>query len=149
MKAAVVHSFDKPLQVEEVPTPKPNHGQVLVKMETCGLCHTDIHAAHRGRQGSHLLARIRLRGLRVLRIRTRNPLPQPAGLWVLGRRRLCRVRVGRSGVCGTGPEGLDPLDAAPLTCAGVTTYKAVKVAGTRSSDLVAVYGIGGLGHLAV
>ncbi len=47
------------------------------------------------------------------------------------------------------PEGLDPLDAAPLTGAGVTTYKAVKVAGTRSSDLVAAFGIGGLGHLAV
>jgi alcohol dehydrogenase, propanol-preferring len=47
------------------------------------------------------------------------------------------------------PDGVDPLDAAPLTCAGVTTYKAVKVAGTRSSDLVAVFGIGGLGHLAV
>jgi propanol-preferring alcohol dehydrogenase len=41
------------------------------------------------------------------------------------------------------------LDAAPLTGAGVTTYKAVKVAGTRSSDLVAAFGIGGLGHLAV
>ena len=47
------------------------------------------------------------------------------------------------------PDGLDPLDAAPLTCAGVTTYKAVKVAGTRSSDLVAVFGVGGLGHLAI
>src|SRR6187549_3417136 len=47
------------------------------------------------------------------------------------------------------PEGVDPLDAAPLTCAGVTTYKAVKVAGTRSSDLVAVFGVGGLGHLAI
>jgi propanol-preferring alcohol dehydrogenase len=42
-------------------------------------------------------------------------------------------------------DGSDPLDAAPLTCAGVTTYKAVKVAGTRSSDLVAVFGVGGLG----
>src|SRR3712207_8047761 len=41
------------------------------------------------------------------------------------------------------PDGVDPFDAAPLTCAGVTTYKAVKVAGTRSSDLVAVFGIGG------
>jgi propanol-preferring alcohol dehydrogenase len=50
---------------------------------------------------------------------------------------------------GRVPEGIDPLDAAPLTCAGVTTYKAVKVAGTRPSDLVAVYGIGGLGHLAL
>jgi propanol-preferring alcohol dehydrogenase len=47
------------------------------------------------------------------------------------------------------PEGLDPFDAAPLTCAGVTTYKAVKVAGTRSADLVAVFGVGGLGHLAI
>ena len=47
------------------------------------------------------------------------------------------------------PAGVDPLDAAPLTCAGVTTYKAVKVAGTRSSDLVAVFGVGGLGHLAI
>ena len=47
------------------------------------------------------------------------------------------------------PAGVDPFDAAPLTCAGVTTYKAVKVAGTRSSDLVAVFGVGGLGHLAI
>jgi propanol-preferring alcohol dehydrogenase len=47
------------------------------------------------------------------------------------------------------PEGLDSFDAAPLTCAGVTTYKAVKVAGTRSSDFVAVFGVGGLGHLAI
>src|SRR3954465_12437816 len=47
------------------------------------------------------------------------------------------------------PAGIDPADAAPLTCAGVTTYKAVKVAGTRSSNLVAVFGVGGLGHLAI
>jgi hypothetical protein len=47
------------------------------------------------------------------------------------------------------PQGLDPLDAAPLTCAGVTTYKAIKVSGARSSDLVAIFGVGGLGHLAV
>lgn len=47
------------------------------------------------------------------------------------------------------PDTVDPFDAAPLTCAGVTTYKAVKVAGTRSSDLVVVFGVGGLGHLAI
>lgn len=50
---------------------------------------------------------------------------------------------------GIVPDGVDPLEAAPLTCAGVTTYKAVKVAGTAPSDLVAVFGIGGLGHLAM
>jgi alcohol dehydrogenase, propanol-preferring len=47
------------------------------------------------------------------------------------------------------PDGIDVLDAAPLTCAGVTTYKAVKVSGARPGTRVAVFGIGGLGHLAV
>ena len=47
------------------------------------------------------------------------------------------------------PDGVDPFDAAPLTCAGVTTYKAVKLSGARSSDVVAVFGAGGLGHLAL
>jgi propanol-preferring alcohol dehydrogenase len=47
------------------------------------------------------------------------------------------------------PDGVDPLDAAPLTCAGVTTYKAVKVAQVGPSDVVAVFGVGGLGHMAV
>ena len=47
------------------------------------------------------------------------------------------------------PEGIDPFDAAPLTCAGVTTYKAVKVSRAKPSDLVAIWGIGGLGHLAL
>jgi propanol-preferring alcohol dehydrogenase len=47
------------------------------------------------------------------------------------------------------PDGVEPHEAAPLTCAGVTTYKAIKVAGTRPSDLVAVFGVGGLGHLAI
>jgi propanol-preferring alcohol dehydrogenase len=47
------------------------------------------------------------------------------------------------------PEGIDPFDAAPLTCAGVTTYKAVKVSKAKPADLVAIWGIGGLGHLAL
>ena len=46
MKAAVVHEFGRDLRIEEVPTPVPGQGQVLVKIETSGLCHTDIHAAH-------------------------------------------------------------------------------------------------------
>jgi propanol-preferring alcohol dehydrogenase len=47
------------------------------------------------------------------------------------------------------PDGIDPLDAAPLTCAGVTSYKAVKVAKIEPNENVVVFGIGGLGHLAV
>ena len=45
MKAAVVHEFGAPLVVEEVSRPEPGPGQVLVRVEASGLCHTDIHAA--------------------------------------------------------------------------------------------------------
>jgi propanol-preferring alcohol dehydrogenase len=45
MKAAIVHSFDQPLALEEVPVPTAGPDQVLVRIEACGLCHTDIHAA--------------------------------------------------------------------------------------------------------
>jgi len=44
MRAAVVHAFDQPLRIEEVPVPSRPR-QVVVRMETCGICHTDIHAA--------------------------------------------------------------------------------------------------------
>ncbi|KUL21116.1 hypothetical protein ADL12_45625 [Streptomyces regalis] len=47
------------------------------------------------------------------------------------------------------PQGVTAVDAAPLTCAGVTTYKALKVADVRPAQLVAISGVGGLGHLAV
>lgn len=50
---------------------------------------------------------------------------------------------------GLVPKGIDPKEAAPLTCAGVTTYKAVKMAKARPSDLVVIFGVGGLGHLAL
>ena len=50
---------------------------------------------------------------------------------------------------GKVPEGIDPVAAAPLTCAGVTTYKAIKVAGVSPTDLVLISGVGGLGHLAL
>lgn len=44
MKAAVVHAYDRPLSIEDVPIPKPGPEQVLVRIEASGLCHTDIHA---------------------------------------------------------------------------------------------------------
>src|SRR5205085_1682011 len=46
MRAAVVRSFTEPLVLEERPVPTPHDGEVIVGIETCGLCHTDIHAAH-------------------------------------------------------------------------------------------------------
>ena len=46
MKAAVVQQFGRPLVIEDRPIPEPGPGQISVRMEASGLCHTDIHAAH-------------------------------------------------------------------------------------------------------
>ena len=51
--------------------------------------------------------------------------------------------------CGLVPDAVSSQDAAPLVCAGVTTYKAVKVSGLRSAEVAAIWGVGGLGHLAL
>lgn len=181
MKAAVVRAFDQPLRIEERPIPTPAHGQVLVKMETCGLCHTDIHAAHGdwpvkpnppfvpGHEGVGIVAALG-QGVRGVAEGDRVAIPWlgyacgACEYCASGRETLCpnqqdsgytvdgayaEYAVAEAAFVGKVPGSVDPLDAAPLSCAGVTTYKAVKVAGTRSSDLVAVFGIGGLGHLAV
>jgi alcohol dehydrogenase, propanol-preferring len=181
MKAAVVRAFDEPLRIEERPVPVPAPGQVLVRMETCGVCHTDIHAAHGdwpvkpvppfvpGHEGVGLVAQLG-RDVRGVAEGDRVAIPWlgyacgACEYCASGRETLCpnqansgysvdsayaEYAVADAAFVGRVPSSLDPLDAAPLTCAGVTTYKAVKVAGTRSSDLTAVFGIGGLGHLAV
>jgi propanol-preferring alcohol dehydrogenase len=181
MRAAVVHDFHELLRIEERPKPAPGPGQVLVKIETSGLCHTDIHAAHGdwpvkpslpfvpGHEGVGLVEAVGT-GVAVVAEGERVAVPWLA--WACGAceycasgwETLCQKQkntgysvdggyaeyvVAESGFVGRVPDRVDPLDAAPLTCAGVTTYKAVKVSSARSSDLVAVFGIGGLGHLAM
>ena len=181
MKAAVVHEFKQPLVVEEVPKPQPGPGEVIVKIETSGLCHTDIHAAHGdwpikpklplipGHEGVGIVESI---GVGVTEVKEGDRVALP---WLgyacgaceycaSGWETLCKSQIntgygidgsyaeyarGFARYVGRVPKGVDPLDAAPLTCAGVTTYKAVKVSGARPSDLVAVFGIGGLGHMAL
>jgi propanol-preferring alcohol dehydrogenase len=181
MKAAVVRDFHKPLHIEERPTPTPGAGQVLVKIETSGLCHTDIHAAHGdwpvkpalpfvpGHEGVGIVAAV---GRGVTNLIEGNRVAIPWLGWACGACEYCASGwetlclqqkntgysvdggyadyvIAEASFVGRVPDGVDPLDAAPLTCAGVTTYKAVKVSGARSSDLVAVFGIGGLGHMAM
>lgn len=180
-RAAVVHKFHEPLRVEQVPARPLETGQVRVKVEASGLCHTDIHAAHGdwpvkpsppfvpGHEGVGTVVEL---GPGVTEVAVGDRVGMPwlgfaCGVCdhcVSGWETLClqQKNMGYSIDGGFGeyataygryvvkvPDGIDPLDAAPLTCAGVTTYKAVKVAGTRSSDLVAVSGVGGLGHLAI
>jgi propanol-preferring alcohol dehydrogenase len=180
-KAAVVHDFTKPLAIEQVPKKELAAGEIRVKVEASGLCHTDIHAAHGdwpvkptlplipGHEGVGIVAEL---GPGVTEVELGDRVAMPwlgyacgtCDYCVSGRETLCleQQNTGYSVDGSFGeyaiadaryvvqvPEGLDPFDAAPLTCAGVTTYKAVKVAGTRSSDLVAVFGVGGLGHMAI
>jgi propanol-preferring alcohol dehydrogenase len=181
MRAAVVEDFTKPLVVKEVPKPVPGPGEIVVHVETSGLCHTDIHAAHGdwpvkptppfipGHEGIGVVEEI---GAGVTEVAVGDRVAMPwlgyacgtCDYCVSGWETLCLEQRNTGYSIDGGfaeyvqanaryvvkvPRGVDPVDAAPLTCAGVTTYKAIKVAGTRPSDLVAIFGVGGLGHLAL
>ncbi|MGZ5400373.1 MAG: alcohol dehydrogenase AdhP [Nocardioides sp.] len=181
MRAAVVTSFTAPIEIQDVPMPRPGPGQVLVRIEASGLCHTDIHAAHGdwpvkptppfvpGHEGVGIVEAL---GDDATNRAVGDRVALPWLGWACGECDYC-VR-GWETLCeqqqNTGysidgglaeyavadatyvvpvPSGLQPHDAAPLTCAGVTTYKAVKVADVLPTERVAIFGIGGLGHLAL
>ncbi|MEU0688309.1 zinc-dependent alcohol dehydrogenase [Streptomyces uncialis] len=181
MRAAVVRAFREPLVIEERPDPEPGAGQVSIRVEACGLCHTDIHAAHGdwpvkprppfvpGHEGVGLVEAL---GDGVTHLAVGERVAVPWLGWACGRCEYClsgwetlcerQINTGYGTDGGYAermlawadfarpvPDGVTPLDAAPLTCAGVTTYKALKVAEVRPAQLVAVSGVGGLGHLAV
>jgi propanol-preferring alcohol dehydrogenase len=181
MKAAVVTDFRAPLQIQDLPIPKPGPGEVLVRIEYSGLCHTDIHAAHGdwpvrptppfipGHEGVGLVEEL---GAGVT---TRKIGDRVAIAWLGSACGECRYCIGgwetlcekqeNAGYSVDGtfaeyalapaafatlvPDGVCSRDAAPLTCAGVTTYKAIKVARVAPAETVAIFGVGGLGHLAL
>jgi len=181
MRAAVVTAFDRPVELVERAVPEPGPGEVLVRIEASGLCHTDIHAARGdwpvkpilplvpGHEGVGVIERI---GAGVLDVAPGDRVAMPwlgyacgrCGYCVSGRETLCESQINTGyGVDGGHaeyavarashvvlvPDAISSLDAAPLTCAGVTTYKAVKVSGLRPTERAAIFGIGGLGHLAL
>lgn len=181
MRAAVVTSFTEPLEIQERPVPRPGPGQVLVRIEASGLCHTDIHAAHGdwpvkptppfvpGHEGVGIIEAVGA-GVTQRAAGDRVALPWLGHACghcdhcVSGWETLCEGQqntgysidgsfaefaVADATYVVPVPDGVSAHDAAPLTCAGVTTYKAIKVAHIRPSERVAVFGIGGLGHLAV
>ena len=154
---------------------------MLVKIETSGLCHTDIHAAHGdwpvkptppfipGHEGVGIVEKVGA-GVHVPKVGDRVAMPwlgSACGVCeycVGGWETLCEKQVNTgysvngayaeyavadAAYVGQVPVGVDPLDASVLACAGVTTYKAVKVSGARPGQLMAIFGVGGLGHLAL
>ena len=182
MRAAVVTSFTSPLEIQDRPVPVPRAGQVLVRIEASGLCHTDIHAAHGdwpvkptppfvpGHPEGVGIVEALGAGVTNRSVGDRVALPWlghacgHCGYCISGWETLCESQQNTGYSIDGGlaefavadadyvvpvPAEVSPHDAAPLTCAGVTTYKAIKVAGIRPTERVAVFGIGGLGHLAV
>jgi propanol-preferring alcohol dehydrogenase len=181
MKAAVVTNFHSPLEIQDLPVPEPGPGEVLVRIETSGLCHTDIHAAHGdwpvkptppfipGHEGIGVIEEL---GAGVT---TRAVGDRVAIAWlgyacgacrqcISGWETLCESQQN-SGYSVNGtfaeyaiapaefatpvPDAISSRDGAPLTCAGVTTFKAIKVARVAPGETVAIFGVGGLGHLAL
>src|SRR6202790_3045855 len=168
------------LRVVERPISEPGPGQVRIRVEACGICHTDsatITGAYPGLTlprvpGHEVIGRIEALGSGVSR-------------WKIGQRVGVGLIAGEDGVCepcrrgdivncqspvvsgvtvdggyaevmiaearaiSSVPDELTSAEAAPLLCAGITTYNALRNAGLRVGDLVAVQGIGGLGHLGV
>ncbi|BEL05956.1 alcohol dehydrogenase AdhP [Actinoplanes sichuanensis] len=180
MRAAIVTSFEQPLEVKDVPVPEPDEGQIQVHIEASGLCHTDIHAAQGdwpvkptppfipGHEGVGIVTKVGA-GVTLHAVGDRVAIPWlghacgTCDYCITGWETLCESQQNTGYTIDGGfaeylvadanyavavPAGIDPAEAAPLTCAGVTTYKAVKVGGVTPGDRVAIFGIGGLGHLA-
>jgi alcohol dehydrogenase, propanol-preferring len=168
------------LRVVERHVSEPGAGQVRIRVEACGICHTDaatVMGTYPGLSlprvpGHEVVGRIEALGAGVSR-------------WKIGQRVGVGLIAGEDGVCepcrrgdivnchnpvtsgvtvdggyaevmiaearaiSSVPDELTSAEAAPLLCAGVTTYNALRNAGLRGGDLVALQGIGGLGHLGI
>ena len=181
MKAAVVPALGAPLEIRDVPVPEPGPGQIVVRIEASGLCHTDIHAA---RGEWPVKPKIPLipghEGVGIVTAAGEGDLPVAVGdrvalPWLghaCGHCRYCvagwetyclspqymgytmdggyaEYTLAHASHAVKVPEGVTPRDAAPLTCAGVTTYKGLKVAHPQPNETAMVVGIGGLGHLGL
>nr|WP_318023881.1 zinc-dependent alcohol dehydrogenase [Mycoplasmopsis opalescens] len=180
MKAFVVRS-PRNWSVEMVDIPEPKEKEVLIKMETSGICHTDLHAANfdwlvepkypliPGHEGIGIVEKLGP-GCTHLKVGDRVCLA-----WLhdacghcefcfTGKETLCPTQnmsaytkdgsyaeyaIGHEDFVGVVPAGLDIISGAPVVCAGVTTYKAVKQTKLKPGEYVAVIGVGGLGQMAI
>ena len=184
MKAAVLHAFKTPLALEEVPRPEPAADEVLIEVEVCGVCHSDLHVADGDWTqlagivkkplilGHEIVGRVVERGPAVERVQVGDRVGVPWIQWTCGQCEFCRegnenlcVKQRITGVMVDGgyaefakapgshvvriPNTLPSEQAAPLLCAGVTVHRALKQAKVRAGQRLAVFGVGGLGHLAV
>jgi D-arabinose 1-dehydrogenase-like Zn-dependent alcohol dehydrogenase len=181
MRAVQVSRPGGPLELVELDVPSPGAGQIRIKVQACGVCHSDSVVQQGLWPG---IQYPRVPGHEV------TGVVDAIGTGVSGWTEGSRAGVGwNGGYCGycencrrgnffacqtanyiTGltsdggyadyivarsegvahmPEGLSPVEAAPLMCAGVTTFNCLRNSGAKPGDVVAVLGLGGLGHLGV
>lgn len=177
--AVINDPVDGYVTVKDVTLRDLKPGEALVDMEYCGLCHTDLHVAAGdfgekpgriiGHEGVGRVAKV-APGVTSLKVGDRVSIAwffKGCGhceYCLTGRETFCR-EVQNAGYTVDGamaqqcivaadyavkvPEGLDPVEATSLTCAGVTVYKALKVADIKPGQWVSIVGAGGLGNLAV
>lgn len=176
---AVVATAPGQLELVERPIPTPGIGQVRIRVEACGVCHSDSATV----EGFAGVPYPRVPGHEVIgRI---DALGDGVQGWSVGQRVGVGFLAGEDGTCPscrqgdpvtcqnpviTGmttdggyaeimvaearglvnvPEDLDAAEAAPLLCAGLTTFNALRHSGAQAGDVVAIHGLGGLGHLGV
>jgi len=184
MKAAVLQEMKKPLTLAEIERPQPGDNDVLIQVEACGVCHSDLSIADGDWKQFASITKMPLvlghevagkvvevgAGVRELKIGDRVGVPWI--YWTCGECEFCRA--GYENLCSkqkiTGltvdggyaefvkapashatkiPDAVSSVQAAPLFCAGVTVYRAIKQANPQRGQRLAVFGIGGLGHLAI
>ena len=181
MRAAQVTRPNGPFEIVEREVPQPDAGLVRIKVQACGICHSDSLVKEGHWPG---LQYPRVPGHEI--VGTVDAVGAGVSQWKAGQRVGVGWHGGHCGYCDscrrgdffgctenlqiTGisfdggyaeylvvpaiaialvPEDLSAVEAAPLMCAGITTYNALRNSGARPGDLVAVLGLGGLGHLGV
>jgi D-arabinose 1-dehydrogenase-like Zn-dependent alcohol dehydrogenase len=180
MKAAQISKPGGDFELVDRPIPEPGNGQVRIKVEACGICHSDVLVKeglmpgipYPRIPGHEVAGRIDAVGGGVTRLKPGDRV----GLgWHGGHCFQCgSCRRGDFAMCEnrkiTGisfdggyaeylvapaeavayiPDDLPAPEAAPLLCAGITTFNALRHSGAKPGDLVAVHGVGGLGHLGI
>jgi D-arabinose 1-dehydrogenase-like Zn-dependent alcohol dehydrogenase len=180
MRAVQVARPKAPFEIVEREIPEPGPGTVRIKVQACGVCHSDSLT----REGFPLVAYPRVPGHEVVGVV--DAVSPGVPRWTPGQRVGVGWHGGNCGYCDacrrgnlfacqsftaiTGvthdggyaeymiaraealaavPDDLSAVEAAPLMCAGVTTFNCLRNSGARPGDLVAVLGLGGLGHLGV
>jgi D-arabinose 1-dehydrogenase-like Zn-dependent alcohol dehydrogenase len=180
MKVAQVPKAGADFEIVERDIPTPGPGHVRIRVQACGVCHSDVLTKEGGWPG---LGYPRVPGHEVAGVI--DDVGPGVTQWTNGQRVGVGWHGGHDGTClacrrgdfvncanvkvtglsydgGYGeymiapaeavvrmPESLDAVEAAPLLCAGITTFNALRHSGAQPSDLVAVQGIGGLGHLGI